>query len=492
MSDYSTRYYQLTSDILIEYNYATETGIDCNIDVNSLEKTSVITNDVPEMKVHLINKNTNGINLYESNFVIPTNNSQTSFIKLQHRSGIQNIFSSPNDKININSYEYDTDGNTYSLSFDKIRFHFTSRNFMGEYDGLIFQAYVYDKKKSKIYLMSFLLSKLDDFILNESPMLLNQKIYTTYIDVKIPSVYKILKSYNPNFGYNNNSKSESIVYNSLKNWLGINDGNNQLMQNTPIILNLFGVKHEISKNNYTYYLTENISSISISCKDSLENIYIDISEATDGDYFIIQPKISDGTSFSDYIYKLDESPEKIIILHELKLIEHYITYDNNIKSVETHQEQFVVNTTTNIIDEHGQNYITINEDALDEPMYYRPICRYGSRCFKFTIQDTLKIINTVDSTTIVKNSSYTYDNPSKYGKKMQQINMHETPSIINVYNKRTDGEIDADNTSIRITNTGGTGPKIETQIHNTTSFLESANIVVSIQQVSAIDVETVD
>lgn len=491
MSDYSTRYFQLTSDILIEYNYASESGTDGKIEVNNLGINSIVTTQTPYLKHYLINKNYRDINLSTSNFVVPSNSSQTSFIKLLHKVGIKNTFSAPSSStISINSFEYNTEGNTYTMDFDKIRFHFTSKNFFGDYEGLIFQTYVYDKQKNKICLMSFRLSKTDNLTINDNPMLINQRYYTSYIEVKIPSVYKILKSYNSEFG--TGKDGNSVVYETLENQLGIFKSNSQLMTNTPINFNLFGIKTEIVKNTYTYYLTENIASVSIPSKDSYDSLYVDISEAKDGDYFNIQTKVSDGTSFSDYMYSMGDNLNSFVIMHELRLIEHWVTYNNTLRDTVTHVEQYMVNAMTTYTDEHDQVVTVVNEEALDDAMTYRPICKYGSRCFKFTIEDTLKIINTTDGTTIIKSGSYDYDKPSRYGKKMNQINLTEVPSIINVYNKRTDSELDTDTNVIRITNGNGSGTKIETNVQNITSFIEGTNIVVSIQQIPAIDAENME
>lgn len=490
MSDYSTRYFQLTSDILIEYNYASEGGTESKIEVNNLGENSIVTTPSPYIKHYLVNKSYGGINLNTSNFVVPTNGSQTSFIKPLHKVSIANEFSVPTSTgISISSFEYNTEGNTYTMDFDKVRFHFTSKNFMGDYDGLIFQCYVYDKQKSKICLMSFVLSKLDHLIINNTPMLINQKYYTTYIDVKIPSVYMILKSYNSGFGAG--ADNNGVVYETLTDKLGIYKSDYQLMANTPINFNMFGIKTSVVKNSYTYYMTENIANVSIPSKDSYENLYVDISEAKDGDYFNIQTKVSDGSSFSDYIYSLDNNLNSLTIIHELKLIEHWVSYDNVLKDSTTHIEQYMVNAMTTYTDEHDQVVSVINEDYLDEPMTYRPICKYGSRCFKFTIEDTLRIVNTNDGTTIIKKGSFTFDKPAKYGKKMNRINLTETPSIINVYNRRTDADVDTDTNTIKITNGNGSGTRIETNVQNITSFIEGANIVVAIQQVAARDVENV-
>ena len=496
MSDYTSQYFQLTDDILVEYNYATESGKSCNIDVLQLEENRVVTTTTPDMKFYIINKNYNNINLTESRFVVPTNGSQTSFIKLLHTLGLSNSFTPPADKgitvsDSFNYNENNVEDLTCTIKFDKIRLHFTGRNYMNGYDGLIFQLYIYDKKKQKICLMSNYLSKIDTPTINDNPMLINQKYYNSYLDYKIPSVNFIQKSYN-NDGVLlwKEDKGQSLAYKTLKTHLGILDSFNQLMTNTPIMINVFGVKHVLKKNGYDTYITENYKSISIPSKDTYDSIYVDIKEADDGDYFNISTKISDGTSFSDYISKLDDNPESLIVLHELKLIEHYVTYDNKIAEDITHTEQYLVNASVSFLDDNDTNQITINSEGLDRVMSYRPICKYGSRCYKFTIVDNLKIINTTDNTTIVKSGSFTYDNPSKYGKKMNQIYLTETPSNIHVYNRRTDVDVDTDNTRINITNGKGSGHKIETSTQKITNFYEGSKIVCKVQQVPAGWIET--
>ena len=104
----------------------------------------------------------------------------------------------------------------------------------------------------------------------------------------------------------------------------------------------------------------------------------------------------------------------------------------------------------------------------------------------------MKIINTVDNSTIVKTGAYTYYNPSRYGKKMSQINLTDSPSVVNVYNKRVDSELDVDTTAIKITNGGNKGPKIETTTQTIRSFLDGANVVVTVQQLPAYMVELTD
>lgn len=485
-TDYSRRYFQLTPDILVEYNYASEMGSDSKMIMTSNVLNTIIRSNLLDMPFYLINEDDNITNLNSKNFVIQTNKSETRFIKPRHLEGVVAKFSTPPDsKISIDDFRYEEIGdNRYTLDLDTIRFHFTSRNFMGGYEGLIFQLYVYTKKKTQVGLMSFRLSNADGVNITEQPMLINQKYYTTHIDVKIPSVYKLLKSYNEIF-HTAYSEGDSLIYSRLKENLGIAYGEYQLMTNSPIVIKLYGIKYEVTKEGQTYYSTENITKITIPNKDRYDSLYVDIKEANDGDYFIIAPKVSDGISFADFMYKVDDELLPYIILHEISVTEHYVNLTNDIKQEKTHSEQYIVNvinTETNRID----------SASLNKPIYFRPICQHSNQCFRFTIEDTIRIINTNTNTTIEKKGMLTYNSPAKYGKKMRRLNLSETPPTINVYNKRVDMDIDADTDVIRITNGGSNGPKIETQTQQIVSFVDTTNVLVSIQQVPASDVEWSD
>jgi hypothetical protein len=505
---YSTRYYQLTPEILIEYNYNIETNTykDENIKYDGDINARVISGVTPIMKYFLIQNNVSDINLYSANFVIPTNSSQSYFVKPFNE---KNEFKgASNQKISIDTFKgehtdtklSDSDKtettyhgenanvngeSEYTLKFDKIRIYFTGKDYMDGYNGLIFQSYIYKKSKEKVGLMSFILPKSNtDVKISSRPLLINQKVYTRYVDVKILSTSDLL-NYFTDETLQEDYDRKDLVYHLLDN-----NKKNVLLDNTPVFFSVYGIRYDLTRNNDEYYVTERINTISVPNQDIYDDIYVDIKEADDGEYFTLGVKCNSGGSFSDYMRNLDEDLSTYIVLHELTLTEHYLGYNNEVTSKVTHREQYIVNAIS-VDSESGDNEEVINEDGLDNLMYYRPVCIYGSKCFKFTIRDTLKILNTDDNTTIVKTATLTYDNPSRYGKRMNRIYMSETPDIVKVYNRRTDVDIDGTNEVINITNSSGgsgsgsgsTGLKIETTTQNITSFIESRKIACSISQV---------
>ena len=476
---YSTRYFQLSPEILIEYRYT-----DLNVTVSQNGNVDDYIMDLGNNPCSIVNSSYDSSNNFVlnnslSNFVLPTNRSESKFIQCCYKSGtsekfIWDILSSnmSNKPLEIPK-EDDKD-----VVFDNFRIHFTSKNAFGDYDGIILKGIIYDTNKNKMCLLSHCIKKIDNVIINHNPMLINQKLYTTYIDFKIPSIGALLKEQNQqNEKRRQNEVDEYKWFGGELNLLKNIFPTYGIMNNTPLVMSIYGIKSIADYNNFEYYNTERINTISIPAEDSYSSLSIELKEADDGDYFEIYPIVNSGsTSFSDYIYSIsNERPDTIIVLHELSLTEYYTDNFNQVKSEVTHREHYIVNA--------GQTNdgMEINEDDLDKIMTYRPIISHSGKIVSFIIEDQMKIINTLDNTTIVKTGTlkYGYDNnknPSKYGKRMNKIYLGEVPAQVNVYNKKPD--IDTDN--VKITNSG-TNVKIENHQHSIVGFIECANVGVSIE-----------
>ena len=238
-------------------------------------------------------------------------------------------------------------------------------------------------------------------------------------------------------------------------------------------MNIYGVKSTYKDNNYEYYNTEKINSIFIPIVDKSNHIEVKVEKATDGDYFVIHPVVDNNrVSFSDYIYNLsDGHPEQYIVFYELKVVEYPVANTRSIEKT-THREQYIINA--------GQNDNENSDINIDSIMYFRPVLRYSGLNVTFRIDVNMSIINTLDNTTIIKNSSLSVsgEDAKKYGKRMNRIYLGEIPAQINVYNKKPD--IDTD--GVKITNSSS-NVKIENHQHSVIGFIECANVGVSIEQV---------
>ena len=491
------RYYQLTPEILLEYVYEgdpkfDEDGIKGNTkDIFDAHSSTMLLKSNAFGSKYLCFKNESE-GLYSiSNLVLPLNNTETQFViaKSEYQNfysivNSSNIFSSKtgrgyiyedtnyDENIRLNS-DSDSDSNgSCDVKYDKCIVHFTSRNYFGSYDSLIFQAYVYMKNKAKLHLASFLFKRTSNLELKAEHLLYNEKLYTTQIEFDIPSVFAI---FNPKQG--DDGDGQKKFNDALKSQ------NVELLENTPIGINVYGVTGSIKgADNYERLKTLKINSISIPyVYNRLDEINVDIYEASDGDFYYIEPKMgSDYLSFVDYIESMGEDIRAYMVMHELYLRETWVDSNGVSHSEITHKECHI---------------ITINEDdedeeiskAFSEKIKYRPICIRGGSNYRATIIDTIKIINTVDSTSYEVTGSLEIVNPYKYGKKLKRLDIKtESRPIVNVYNKKVSDEKGKGTNGINLSRGGGF--VIENNSQNISSFIECTNVGVSILEISPEDI----
>ena len=457
----STKYFQLTPEILVEYNYN---------DINSVnnqngEAKHIIDLGEDKFKAMVVQNGFCSTNTFllpqdKEHFVLPINKSESRFI--QYYNGRRDLTYGHSDfNSTLVSQSSRNDDKSDDILIDTFKLHFTSKNYFGDYDGFIISVTVYDKIKNKVGLLSYYIKRTDNIKLNDSPVLINQKLYTTYLEFTIPSVSALVHSVE--------LKEELPGEDNLVRKLF----SHQIMDNTPIIMNIYGVKSTYKDNNYEYYNTEKINSIFIPIVDKSNHIEVKVEKATDGDYFVIHPVVDNNrVSFSDYIHNLsDGHPEQYIVFYELKVVEYPVANTRSIEKT-THREQYIINARQN--DNENSD---INIDSI---MYFRPVLRYSGLNVTFRIDVNMSIINTLDNTTIIKNSSLSVsgEDAKKYGKRMNRIYLGEIPAQINVYNKKPD--IDTD--GVRLTNSSS-NVKIENHQHSVIGFIECANVGVSIEQV---------
>ena len=463
----STRYYQLTKNILLEYVYVdTESDLTNNsteriIDLKNKNKL-YITDNKFNGKKYLFCRDENGDNKsghnYE-NLVLGVNKNDSKMVKvLNEKTGYRYDTKTSDLDTRIVTFENE---DSCDVFFDTCIIHFTGSNYFGDYDSLIFQAFVNDLDGTQISLANILFKRTDDVELNDKPLLINQKLYTTHISFRIPSTYFMCNRSGKDF-VKKISKYE------------------KLQKDTPIQFNILGVKATYSTGGFDFFNTEELNSVQIPFFDSYKKVNVIIEEAKDGDYFNIYARVNNGgtstMSFSDYMYTLDANPSEYIIMHEITLWENYVDIYGSLKSVKTHSEYHLVNLSTNE-----------DDNEIDDIIKFRPVCMYANRDVNFIIEDTLRIINTEDNTTIVKKTSKSFGNANKYGKKIGKIFNDEAPLRVNVYNKRVDEDLDY--VKIQKGGSGTSAASIESHQHNVTSLVECTNIGVSIQQVSRNDVE---
>lgn len=500
------QYFELTPEILLEYIYEGDPKLDedkikGNVkDIYDDETSTMLLKSNAFGSKYLCFKNeSEGLDSI-SNLVLPLNNTETQFVIA--KSKYQNFYS----KINASNryltrsgsgYVYeDTNydaaikekGESCDVKYDKCIIHFTSRNYFGSYDSLIFQTYAYMSNKAKLYLSSFLFKKTSNLELKSEHLLYNEKLYTTQVEFDIPSVFAI---FNPN--QYDDGEGQKKFNEALKSQ-GV-----ELLENTPIGINVYGVSGStIGVDNYVKLKSHKIKSISVPyIYNRLDEISVKIYEANDaknredgdieGDFYYIDPEMSKSyPSFVNYIESMGEDVRAYMVMHELCLREVWVDPDGNTHSEITHKEYHIIDINEDDEDE-------LISERFDSKIKYRPICIHSGDNYVATIIDTIKIINTVDSSSYEVTGSLQIENPYKYGCKLKRLNIkNESRPIVNVYNKKVSDE---KNAGINGTGSGyilglnkSRGFVVENMSQNITSFIECTNIGVSIVELSPEDI----
>ena len=494
------QYFELTPEILLEYIYEGDPKLDedkikGNVkDIYDDETSTMLLKSNAFGSKYLCFKNeSEGLDSI-SNLVLPLNNTETQFVIA--KSKYQNFYS----KLNASNryltrsgsgyvYEdtnYDADikekGESCDVKYDKCIIHFTSRNYFGSYDSLIFQTYAYMSNKAKLYLSSFLFKKTSNLELKSEHLLYNEKLYTTQVEFDIPSVFAI---FNPN--QYDDGEGQKKFNEALKSQ-GV-----ELLENTPIGINVYGVSGStIGVDNYVKLKAHKIKSISVPyIYNRLDEISVKIYEANDdknredddveGDFYYINPEISKSyPSFVNYIESMGEDIHAYMIMHELYLREVWVDPDGKSHSEITHKEYHIID-----INEDDEDKLI--SDRFDSKIKYRPICMHSGDNYVATIIDTIKIINTVDSSSYEVTGSLQIENPYKYGCKLKRLNIkNESRPIVNVYNKKVSEENNGGKNMLALNKSRGF--VVENMSQNITSFIECTNIGVSIVELSPEDV----
>lgn len=471
-----TRYYQLTNNILLEYVY---TDIESNTNGDATDRIIDLKNrnslykmeNKYDDKVYLFFRDDNDdikTNNNYNNLVVGVNKNDSKTVKVLNETTQYKYDEKNPSQLRTSNVTFDG-MDSCDVFFDTCIVHFTGSNYFGDYDSIIFQVQVNAFDGSKISLATIGMKRTDDVEYNTKPLLINQKLYTTHISFKIPSTNFMCSRAGSKFVEKIMPTNETTGEPKFT----------KLQKNTPIEFNVLGVKATYSTGGFDFMNTDVLNSIQIPFFDSYKKVNVVIEEASDGDYFKIYAQVNNGInrvmSFSDYMYSMDAVPSEYIIMHEISLWENFTDSYNKNKSIKTHTEYYIVNLSANE-----------DDNEIDDIINYRPVCIYANRDVNFTIEDTLRIINTVDNSTIVKRSEKSFSNPNKYGKKIQKIFNDDPPLKVNVFNKRFDEDLDY----VRISKSGGTNSaSIENHQYNISSLVEVTNIGVSVQQISQTEIE---
>ena len=164
-----------------------------------------------------------------------------------------------------------------NIAYDKIKVHFIAGFTFTGYDGIIFETLVPRRDGVMLNLSSINFLKTDTPVFNPDPVLINDKLYASYIEWRVPSLF-----------FMNNSFSQSVP-----NGLGYRLTEGQGFLSTPTItFKATGIYETIVDNGYNYYNVEEINAITFASRDIYDNLYAEVKESDGGDYFELSGQVT--------------------------------------------------------------------------------------------------------------------------------------------------------------------------------------------------------
>ncbi|MAO20324.1 MAG: hypothetical protein CMJ25_06180 [Phycisphaerae bacterium] len=406
----SSKFIQLSDGILLEYIYTSQTNpTELNTSIYPIE----IMRDGHTDGSYLFNTDSVSAEMgnYRDISAAAINKNKTQYAYLDTDIGVP--YNDFDPELTDSANLLQTFNPQQNIAYDKIRVHFVAGFTFTGYDGIIFETLVPRRDGTLLNLSSINFLKTDTPVFNPDPVLINDNLYATYIEWRVPSLF-----------FMNNSFS-----NTVPNGLGYRLTEGQGFLSTPTItFKATGIYETVVDNGYNYYNVEEINAVSLPSRDIYDNLYASVVEADGGDYFELSGEVT-GSTFSNFIAQLNSSGGDYVVFHEINVSEQI-----NTSFVKTSTQVFT--QTTN----------------FDNPILFRPIILNSAIATSFSINYLLRLYNRADNTQILKSAKLTSFDVKKYGRRLMKINLGVVPTVANVYNQLAN-----DDGSNIIVNNGGVG-----------------------------------
>ena len=403
----TSQYIQIQNSILIEYIY-----------------TDIVTPEeytIPELPIEVLSNNYTS----EKQFF-------TRYDKIDDNINVRDISVAP---VNINKTEYvflnrdlplnyiDYDSNFtsssnlepdffpgYSVKYDTIKIHLTTSFTFDVYDGYIFNFYATSRDEKNVNLATIMYRKTDSYeINNPNPFIIGERLYTKYIEFKVPALYFLLSE----------SKTNYTLTKYLTNELGY-------ISTSKINISFKAIRSTETRNSFKFFKVSELNKVAFPYKDDYNTFVAKIQESSVGDYYEFYGEYN-GEIFEDFIaYLNSQQYSDYLAYHEISI-----------------QEQV------------GSSFIQTAKQTIiqtsnwDKSILYRPIILYSSSAVSFVINYILRLVNKIDNTQIIRTSQLISYNVKKYGRYINKLYLGLVPTIDKVYNK-VDTDVSA--TTITLTN----------------------------------------
>ena len=291
---------------------------------------------------------------------------------------------------------------TYIVKYDTIRVHILAGYNLDGISGFGVRVGANLNGGGKSYLASHIYTVGENTIENNTePFSISDRVYDKYLEFKIPSLSYINEQF-----YNLSTLNDKQLGYYLS-------GNNKgFTKESPIFIEFYNFTTPVEENDILTYFYTKITETSITQIDQSSLISATIQESTQGDYFEYFATY-DNEFIDDYLSELNSIGKQYMVINDIKVYESYATLTR--KKV--------------------HDVSIIQEDDFDKPNLFRPII--SDDAFSFTIEYSMRLINKLENTQIIKTSSLTLGTnvARKYGRSMSKIEIKESSAPIKIYNR---------------------------------------------------------
>ena len=381
------------------------------------------------------------------------------------------------------------------IPYDVVRIYFQS-GYHPEYDGFVINFFTKNRSSERVNLLSVLNRNSDDRIMVTEPMWYADKIYTEYIEYRIPSVAYLSSECmggmpesmsNPNANgwtaYDRSDPKTAPGEHTLSSYITSGKG----FYSSPAIgVELHAVVGFDEVHGFKVYKTRAITSTLFPNRDSYDNLIALVKPSDNGSYFtaygyyendISNPVYSE-VSLSDYLKRFKCT---FSITHIISVTENFTDTATNETITYQHPPVTYIQTW---------DMIEGNQNGESPVIRFRPVLEHTSDLSSASITYTLRIVSNLDNTSIIKTSSCEIINPRRFGLDGSSISAG-TISNIHVYNRITGSpDINIAETTYPIgAPSSGGGQSVVVNKYVTSSFIDRRNIRVSVSPVRIDNVE---
>jgi|TARA_R100000501_G_scaffold5049_1_gene11111 hypothetical protein len=394
----SSRYLQISDQILLEYIY-TDQGDPAEFD--TLTYPIELMEDGHNNSMYLFNTeavaSTMGNYRDISAASVSSKNAQYAFLNTDVGVPYNDYDPKLTDSVDL----LQTFAPNVDAVYDRVRIHFIAgMNFEGKYDGIIFQIQATRRDGVLINMASIDYLRSDTPVFAADPLLLADKLYASYIEFRVPSLYYMLNTFDKT-----DPNGLAYRFTSGQGFIGT----------SPLTISAKGIYQTLNENGYSIYNVQDINVAKINARDIYDNLYAEVIESTGGDYFELTGKVV-GSTLSNFIATLNSHGNgDYMIFHQIVVSEQI-----GLSFYKTSEQMF-----------------TQTQD-FDLPILYRPIINHSATAVSFAINYNMRLYNKADNTQIIKQARYVSYDPKKYGRRMMKINLGTVPTIAKVYNELGD------------------------------------------------------